>query len=88
MPRSAGTADLGIIDYVMALASVGEGTDYSDIKIIESVELTPEEYAVGIRLEDTETLAKINAAIDELAKDGTLGALAEKYGLSDVYALG
>ena len=88
MEVKAGTADLGIIDYVMALASVGEGTDYSDIKIIESVELTPEEYAVGIRLEDTETLAKINAAIDELAKDGTLGALAEKYGLSDVYALG
>lgn len=88
MEVKAGTADLGVIDYVMALASVGEGTDYSDIKIIESVELTPEEYAVGLRLEDTETLAKINGAIDELAKDGTLKALAEKYGLSDVYALG
>ncbi|MDE5741284.1 MAG: transporter substrate-binding domain-containing protein [Oscillospiraceae bacterium] len=88
MEVKAGTADLGVIDYVMALASVGEGTDYSDIKIIESVELTPEEYAIGIRLEDTETLAKINGAIDELAKDGTLKVLAEKYGLSDVYALG
>lgn len=88
MEVKAGTADLGIIDYVMALASVGEGTDYSDIKIIESVELTPEEYAIGLRLEDTETLAKINGAIDELAKDGTLKALAEKYGLADVYALG
>lgn len=88
MEVKAGTADLGVIDYVMALASVGEGTDYSDIQIIESVELTPEEYAVGLRLEDTETLAKINGAIDELAKDGTLKALAEKYGLSDVYALG
>lgn len=88
MEVKAGTADLGVIDYVMALASVGEGTDYSDIKIIESVELTPEEYAIGIRLEDTETLAKINGAIDELVKDGTLKALAEKYGLADVYALG
>lgn len=88
MEVKAGTADLGIIDYVMALASVGEGTDYSDIKIIDSVELTPEEYAIGLRLEDTETLAKINGAIDELAKDGTLKALAEKYGLADVYALG
>ncbi|MDE7289488.1 MAG: transporter substrate-binding domain-containing protein [Oscillospiraceae bacterium] len=88
MEVKAGTADLGIIDYVMALASVGEGTDYSDSKIIESGELTPEEYAIGIRLEDKETLAKINGAIDELAKDGTLGALAEKYGLADVYALG
>lgn len=87
MEVKAGTADLGIIDYVMALASVGEGTDYSDITIIDSVELTPEEYAIGLRLSDTETVNKINGAIDELAKDGSLRALAEKYGLADVYAL-
>lgn len=87
MEVKAGTADIGIIDYVMAIASVGEGTDYSDVRIIESIELTPEEYAIGLRLEDTQTLEKINGAISELAADGTLKALAEKYGLADVYAL-
>ncbi len=46
-----------------------------------------EYYAVGVRLEDTETLAKINQAIDELAKDGTLLELAKKYGVDDIYAL-
>ncbi len=82
----AGTTELGVIDYVMAKASVGEGTDYSDLMIVDSVELTPEEYAIGIRLEDVELQAKINAAIDELVADGTLLELAEKYDLADVYA--
>lgn len=82
----AGTTEIGVIDYVMAKASVGEGTDYADLMIVESVELAPEEYAIGIRLEDTELLAKINTAIDELVADGTLLALAEKYDLADVYA--
>lgn len=83
----AGTADFGILDYTLAKASIGEGTDYDDIQILESVELASEQYAVGVRLEDTETLAKINGAIDELAKDGTLLDIAKKYGVDDIYAL-
>ncbi len=82
----AGTTEIGVIDYVMAKASIGEGTDYSDLMIVESVELTPEEYAIGIRLEDTELQAKINSAIDEMVADGSLKALAEKYDLADVFA--
>ncbi len=82
----SGTVDVGVIDYVMAIASVGEGTDYSDLMIVDGIELTPEEYAIGMRKGDTETVAKINGAIDELVADGTLKALAEKYGLADVYA--
>lgn len=82
----AGTVELGVLDYVMAKASIGEGTDYSDLMIVEGVELAPEEYAIGMRKGDTETIEKINGAIDELVADGTLKALAEKYGLADVYA--
>ncbi len=82
----SGTVELGVLDYVMAKASIGEGTDYSDLMIVEGVELTPEEYAVGLRKDDTETVAKINGAIDELVADGTLKKLAEKYDLADVYA--
>ena len=82
----AGTSDAGVVDIVMAQASIKEGTDYSDLMIVEGISLTAEEYAIGVRLEDTELLAKINAAIDTLVKNGTLGALAEKYGLADVYA--
>lgn len=82
----AGTVELGVLDYVMANASIGEGTDYSDLMIVEGVELAPEEYAIGMRKGDTETIEKVNGAIDELVADGTLKALAEKYGLADVYA--
>ena len=82
----AGTVERGVLDYVMAKASIGEGTDYSDLMIVEGVELAPEEYAIGMRKGDTETIEKINGAIDELVADGTLKALAEKYGLADVYA--
>ncbi len=82
----SGTVDIGVIDYVMAKASVGDGTDYSDLMIVDSVELQPEEYAVGLRKGDTETVAKVNEAIQALVEDGTLKALAEKYDLADVYA--
>ena len=78
----AGTVELGVLDYVMAKASIGEGTDYSDLMIVEGVELAPEEYAIGMRKGDTETIEKVNGAIDELVADGTLKALAEKYGLA------
>ena len=82
----SGTTEIGVIDYVMAKASIGEGTDYADLMMVDGVELTPEEYAIGLRLEDAETLAKINGAIDEMVKDGSLLALCEKYGLADTYA--
>lgn len=86
MEVKAGATEIGVIDYVMAKASIGEGTDYADLMIVEGVELAPEEYAIGLRLEDAETLAKVNEAIDALVADGTLKALAEKYDLADVYA--
>lgn len=82
----AGTIDVGVMDYVMAKASIGEGTDYADLMIVESVELMPEEYAVGLRLDDKEHLDAVNKAIDEMVKDGSLLKLCEKYDLADVYA--
>jgi len=79
----AGTADGAVMDYVMAKASVGEGTDYADLMIVENLELAPEEYAIGLRL-NSSAVAKINAAINELIADGTLAAIAEKYEQTDV----
>ena len=64
----------------MAKASTAEGTSYSDLGY--KIELTTEEYGIGFRLDDKELLDKVNAAMDELAKDGTLEALAEKYELN------
>lgn len=86
MEVKAGTVDAGVIDYVMATASIKDDTDYSDLMIVDAVELAPEQYAIGLRLEDTETLAKINEAVKQLADEGKLQSLAEQYGLSDVLA--
>ena len=49
--------------------------------ILEGASLQSEEYAIGFRLEDTETVAKVNAAIDELVANGKLAELGEKYGV-------
>jgi len=82
----SGTSEIGVVDIVMAQASIKEGTDYADLMIVEGIDLTDEEYAIGLRLEDTEFLAKVNAAIAEMVEDGSLADLADKYGLTDVYA--
>ena len=51
--------------------------------IVEEIQLTPEEYAIGFRLEDKELLAEVNKIIDELVEDGTLAGLAAKYDMSE-----
>ena len=79
----AGTADVAVIDYVMAKAMVGEGTDYSDLMIVPNVELAIEEYAIGFRKNSPETLQIVNAAINKLIQSGKLNEIAEKYGLAD-----
>ncbi len=84
MEIKAGTSEIGVLDYVMARSVIRDDTDYSDLMIIENIELAPEEYAIGFRLEDTETVKKFNDVIDTLIVDGTLLSLAEKYGLLDV----
>jgi polar amino acid transport system substrate-binding protein len=77
---AGGQADACVIDITMAKASTAEGTSYD--KLGYAVELTTEEYGIGVRLDDTELLDAINGAIDELVADGTLPALAEKYELN------
>lgn len=77
----AGTADAAILDWTLAKSMVGEGTDFSDLKMIDGVELATEEYGIAFRKGSSVT-EKVNEIIAELVADGTLPALAEKYGLS------
>ena len=77
---NAGAADACVIDITMANAMTGEGTSYANLT--STIELTTEEYGIGVRLDDAELLDAINGAIDELVADGTLGELAEKYELN------
>lgn len=77
----AGTADAAIIDYVMAKAMVGEGTDYADLMIMDGVELAYEEYGVGFR-KGSDAAAAVNEATAALIAEGSLPEIAAKYGLA------
>lgn len=76
-----GTADFAVLDEQLAKAYVGEG-EYADIKIAEALSSDAEYYAIGFR-KGSELTAKVNQALEELAKDGTIARLAEKYGVSN-----
>ena len=82
----SGSVDVGVIDYVMAKASIGEGTDYADLMIVDS-DLTSEEYAIGFRKDSPKTVEAFNEAIQALADNGTLNEIAEKYDLVDQLGL-
>ncbi len=74
-----GQADACVIDITMAKTMTADGTSYADLGF--SIELTSEEYGIGFNKDSALTEA-VNDAIDALVEDGTLPALAEKYGLN------
>ena len=79
MEVAAMTSDAAVIDALMAAAMIGEGTSYENLTY--TVGLNSEEYGVGFR-KGSELTAMLNAFMDKLIADGTLPALAQKYGLT------
>lgn len=79
MEVAAGTADACVIDITMANAMTGEGTSYADLA--SGISLTSEEYGIGFR-KDSDVTAKVNEIMEKFMNDGTLQALADKYGLT------
>lgn len=77
----AGTADAAVLDWTLAKTMVGDGTDFADLQMIDGLELAAEEYGIAFR-KGSDVTEAVNTAIAELVEDGTLAALAEKYGLS------
>ena len=73
------TSDAAVLDLTLANAVVGKG-DYADLMLIDGLELSLEEYGIGFR-KGSDVADQVNAAMAELVADGTLAALAEKYGL-------
>ncbi len=81
----AGTADVAFVDYTLAKSQCGKG-DYATLMIVEGIELSKEEFAVGIRKEDTALQEGINKALVKFYNDGTMEALRVQFG-KDVIAL-
>lgn len=78
----AGTVDAALVDYVLSIGSIGEGTDYADLTVTDFT-FNPEQYGIAFR-KDSDITPEVNKAISELAKDGTLKKIAEKYKLDDL----
>ncbi len=75
------TADFAVIDLTMAKSKVGKG-DYANLAIVDEIEIPAEKYAIGFK-KGSDLKDKVNGALEELAADGTMTTLAEKYGLSN-----
>ena len=80
MEVQAGTSDAAIIDELMAIAMVGEGTSYADLA--QSINLTEEEYGVGFR-QGSDAAAALNDFFAASYADGSMTQIAETYGLEN-----
>ena len=78
MEVKAGTADAAVLDLTLANTMTGEGTNYGDIIIVDH--LSEEDYGVAFR-KGSDICAEVNRIFDEFVEDGTMAALAGKYGL-------
>ena len=79
---SAGTSDVLIADYTLAGGSVGEGTDYKDLVFIDK-NFENQNYGIAFR-KGSDVTEAVNKAMQELAAEGKLQEIAEKYGLADL----
>ncbi|MEE0264389.1 MAG: transporter substrate-binding domain-containing protein [Acutalibacteraceae bacterium] len=80
----SGTADIAVIDYVMSIGTIANGTDYADLKVIDDKGFAPEQYGIAFRKNSPETIKKVNEAIQQLANEGKLEEIAAKYELQDL----
>ena len=84
---NAGSADIGVMDSVMASYYMNEtGSEYADSLMIAPVKIALEDeyYGIAARKGEVALMDKINTSLAKLYADGTVGKIAEKYGLTDV----
>ncbi len=78
MEVKAGTVLAAVLDLTLAKTMTGEGTNYTDIIIVDH--LAEENYGVAFR-KGSDICAEVNKIFDELTAAGTMEELADKYGL-------
>ena len=77
----SGKADFAVVDILLAQNVCGKG-DYTDLTIVQAIELPAEYYAVGFK-KGSDLTAKVNDAIKQLNENGKLLEIAKKYGLEN-----
>jgi polar amino acid transport system substrate-binding protein len=80
MEVTAGTADAAVVDSTMANALVGKEA-YADLVIVPDVSFAPELLAIAFR-KGSDLPAEVDKITEKLIEDGSLAALAVKYGIN------
>ena len=76
---SLGTVDFVALDEQLASAYVGKGS-YAELEIVTALSGDLEYYAIGFK-KGSDLTEKVNKALEELAAEGVIGTLAERYNL-------
>lgn len=82
MEVASGLADGCVVDYVLSIGMIGEGTDYADLVVVDELSFADEQYGIAFR-KDSDVTAAVNSAIAELIASGELEQIAAKYKLSE-----
>lgn len=77
---NAGTAQYAVVDILLAQSLAGQG-NYSTIVINDDIQIDVEYYAIAFK-KGSDLTAKVNQKLVELAGNGYISTLAQKYGLS------
>ncbi|MBE6545939.1 MAG: transporter substrate-binding domain-containing protein [Ruminococcaceae bacterium] len=79
---NSGSIDVGVMDSIMAGYYMSQDSAYSDkLMVVEDLTLATEQYGIAAR-KGSGFAKKINEALIQLANDGTVVTLAEKYGIA------
>lgn len=76
-----GSADMAVIDAIMAGYFLTKGEFAGTMKVLDNVELNEEQYGIAARKSDKEFMSKINEGLIALYKNGKMGEIARTYGL-------
>ncbi len=80
---SAGQSEVAVVDYSLAKALTAEGTDYYGKLVMKDIGFEVENFSAACRKSDSKLLWQINEELGKLEADGTIAALAEKYGIAN-----
>lgn len=80
MEVASGVSDGCVVDYVLSIGMIGEGTDYENLVVVDSLAFADEEYGIAFR-KGSDTTAAVNEAITALVENGKLMEIAEAYKL-------
>lgn len=79
----SGVADCAVVDYVLSIGMIGEGTDYSELVVVDDISFADEQYGIAFR-KDSDFTAEVNAVITKLVENGKLNEIAAEYKLADL----